>query len=116
MTKVFEPFWKRTKSTRRTKSERNIVITNADKGGAAVILDVKNYKKQCERQLNNTENCKHLQKDPAATNNELVRKVENEKLAQKNIASGLKVISLQTPQFHTQPKIQKEENPKNENE
>ena len=90
-----------------------MVITNADKGGAVVILDVKNYEKQCERQLNNTENYKHLQK---ATNNELVRKVEHEKLAQKNIASGLKVISLQTPQFHTQPKIQKEENPKNENE
>ena len=79
MNKVFEPSRKRTKSTRRTKSGRNIVITNADKGGAVVILDVKNYEKQCERQLHNTENYKHLQKDPTATNNQLVRKVSPEK-------------------------------------
>ena len=81
-----------------------MVITNADKGGAVVILDVKNYEKQCERQLNNTENYKHLQK---ATNNELVRKVENEKLAQKNIASGLKLPNFIHNQRYRKRKIQK---------
>ena len=84
-----------------------MVITNADKGGAVVILDVKNYEKQCERQLNNTENYKHLQKDPTATNNELVRKVENEKLAQKNIASGLKLPNFIHNQRYRKRKIQK---------
>ena len=49
-----------------TKSERtsmkelservDIIITKADKGGAVVIVDVKDYIKQAERQLNNTKN------------------------------------------------------------
>ena len=38
-------------------SERvDIIITKADKGGAVVIVDVKDYIKQAERQLNNTKN------------------------------------------------------------
>ena len=52
-----------------------IVITSADKGGAVVIMDVKGYVEECERQLNNTGNCNHLQKGPTATNNELVHGV-----------------------------------------
>ena len=67
-----------------------IIITNADKGGAVVILDAKDYVKECEKQLNNTENYKHLQKDLTATNNEIVqsiiKRLENERLIQKNIA------------------------------
>ena len=67
-----------------------IIITNVDKGGAVVILDAKDYVKECGRQLNNTENYKHLQKDPTATNNEIVqsiiKRLENERLIQKNIA------------------------------
>ena len=47
----------------------DIVITNTDKGGAVVILDVKDYEKEYEMQLNKTENYKCLQKDPTATNN-----------------------------------------------
>ena len=49
----------------------DIVITNANKGGAVVKLDVKDYVEECERQLSNTKNYKRLQKDPTATNNEL---------------------------------------------
>ena len=47
------------------------MITNTNKGGAVVKLDVKDYVEECERQLNNTKNYKRLQKDPIATNNEL---------------------------------------------
>ena len=65
----------------------DIVITNADKGSAVVILDVKDYLEECERQLDNTGNYKRLQKDPTATNNELLQSVikrfENEKLIHK---------------------------------
>ena len=57
------------------KMRDDIVINNADKGGVVVILDVKDSVKECESQLNNSENHKYLQKDPAATNNELVHNV-----------------------------------------
>ena len=54
-------------------SEReDIIITKADKGGAVVIVDVKDYIKEAERQLNNTENYRKLQEDPTATNMKLV--------------------------------------------
>ena len=54
-------------------SEReDIIITKASKGGAVVIMDVKDYIKETERQLNNTENFKKLQEDPTATNMKLV--------------------------------------------
>ena len=46
----------------------DIVITNTDKGGAVVIMDVKNYVEECERQLNNTENYNCLQKSPTEIN------------------------------------------------
>ena len=92
----------------------DIVITNAYKGGAIVILDVKDYVKECERQLNNTKNYENLQKDPIATNNELVHRIirglENEKLIQENIVEGLKINSPRTPQFFLQPKIHNKEN------
>ena len=62
------------KALKELKMRDDIVITNADKG-VAVILNVKDYVKECERQRNNAENYKHLQKDPSATNNELVYKL-----------------------------------------
>ena len=46
MTNVFKPFSNGTKSTRRIKSDKVIVITDADKGSAAVIVDVKDYLKE----------------------------------------------------------------------
>ena len=44
---MFEPFWKGTKSTRRLIVRDDIVITNVDKEGLLVILDVKDYVKDC---------------------------------------------------------------------
>ena len=92
-----------------------IVITNIDKGGAVVIMDVKDYVEECERQLNNTGNYNRLQKGPTATNNELVHSVikrfETVTLFRKNITEGLKINSPRNPRFYTQPKIYKERNP-----
>lgn len=70
---------------------------------------MKDYAKQCERQVNNTENQKYLQKDSTATNNELahnvIKRFGSKTLIQKSIAKGLKINSLQTPRFYTEPKI-----------
>ena len=56
-----------------------IVITNIDKGGAAVIMDVKDYVEECERQLNNTGNYNRLKKGPTATNKGN-KKIRNHKI------------------------------------
>ena len=42
------------------QSKDDIVIAEADKGGAVVIRDVEDYIKEAERQLHNTENYKRL--------------------------------------------------------
>ena len=103
---------KEQKPLEEVKVRDEIVITNPDKRGAVVILDVKDYVEECERQLNNTGNYNCLQKGPTATNNELVHSVikrfETEKLFRKNIAEGLKTNSPKNPRFYTQPKIYKE--------
>ena len=55
-----KPYNNLTKSERTSMKELServdIIITKADKGGAVVIVDVKDYIKQAERQLNNTKN------------------------------------------------------------
>ena len=51
------------------QSRNDIVITNANKGGAAVNLVVEDYVKEAERQLNNKENYRKVNYDPATTNN-----------------------------------------------
>ena len=47
---------KEQKALQELQSSDDIVITEADKGGAVVILDVEDYIKEAERQLHNTEN------------------------------------------------------------
>ena len=55
---------KEQKASEEIKQSEDIVITNADKGDAVVILDVKDYIKEYERQLNDTEHYIHLGVDP----------------------------------------------------
>ena len=47
-------------SMKELSEREDIIITKADKGGAVVIVDVKDYIKEAERQLNNTENYRKL--------------------------------------------------------
>lgn len=54
-------------------SEReHITLTKADKDGTVDIVAVKDYLKEVERQLNNTNNYRKHQKDPAETNMKLL--------------------------------------------
>ena len=62
---------KRTNTQNLNKRE-DILITNAGKGGAVVIVDVKDYIKEAERLLTNIKNYRKLQKDPTTTNMKLV--------------------------------------------
>ena len=84
-----------------------------DKGGAVVIVDVKDYIKEAERQLNNTKNYRKLQEDPTATNMKFVNDtIERfKKLMNEKVAEGLKKNDPKTPKFYLRPKIHKEGNP-----
>ena len=85
------------------RKEKDIVITNTDKGGAVATLDVKDYAKECQRQLNNTENYKHLQKDRSATKDELVyniiKRFEKEELSRKSSQKNFKWALCKLPNF-----------------
>ena len=87
----------------------------AGKGGAVVIMDVKDHIKETERQLNNTENFKKLQEDPTATNmklvNDAIERFKKQKLINEKVAEGLKRNDPKTLTFYLHPKIHKESNP-----
>ena len=57
------------------QSRNDIVINDADKGEAVVILDVEDYVKEAERQLNNKENYRKINHEPSTVNDETIHKV-----------------------------------------
>ena len=57
---------------KRLSERDDIVITNADKGGVAVIIHTVNYIAEFERQLNDTNSYKRLENDPTQKNSKLV--------------------------------------------
>ena len=56
----------------KSKQTRRYFNHKAGKGGAVVIVDVKDYIKEAEWLLTNIKNYRKLQKDPTATNMKLV--------------------------------------------
>ena len=57
------------------KHREYIVIKNTAKGDAVVILDVKDYIIESERQLGNTKHHRHLQHDSKTENNTAINKI-----------------------------------------
>ena len=93
----------------------DIIITKADKGGATVILDVKDYITEAIRQLNDIHSYEKLDCDPTSTYNEIINNaIDNllkvNKLPEK-VAQSLKNDKLKTPKFYTLPKVHKPNNP-----
>ena len=80
------------KALQELQPRDDIVITDADKDGMVVILDVEDYIEDAERQLHNTENYKRLNYNPTTTNSETVNKTikrfHKENLISKNTAGG----------------------------
>ena len=54
------------------EKRKDIIITNADKGGAVVIMDVEKYINEANRQLSDKRNYKKLQEDPTLQHSNLV--------------------------------------------
>ena len=114
LTKMKErPYNNLTKSERTSMKELServgITITKAEKGGAVVIVDVKDYIKQAEQQINNTKNYRKLQEDPTATNMKFVKntieRFKKQKLINEKVADGLKRNDPKTPKLYLRPKI-----------
>ena len=60
-------------------SQRNdILITKVDKGGAVLIMDVDDYIRDANRQLNNTDFYKKIPNDPTESNRNKVNNTVNE--------------------------------------
>ena len=93
----------------------DIIICNADKGGATVIMDVNDYIKEANRQLNDETHYKELQSDPTTTHlrivNDTIERFKKEKLINEKLANSLKITEARTPLFYLLPKIHKEGNP-----
>ena len=96
------------------ESKNKIVITDSDKVRAIVILDVEDYGKEVERQLNNKEKYRKKIYDPTTANNETIHKVisrfQTEDLLSKNISEGLKTENPKTLHFCQKPKVHKKGN------
>jgi len=97
-------------------SERtDLIITNADKGGAVVVMDTDRYITEANRQLSNTENYKQIKNNPTFTNNKLINdtieRFKNSNELKSNIAEGLKTLDAKTPKLYFLPKIHKKRQP-----
>ena len=97
------------------KDREDIIITKADKGGAVVILDVKDYLTEANRQLNNTEFYKkidvNLTETHADTINKVIQNFATSKLLPEQTAKALTVENARTAKFYMLPKVHKEGNP-----
>ena len=95
---------------KETKREY-IIITNADKRGAVVIVDRNDYVKEVECQLNDKDNYHILPQDPTLGKNRLVKQTidrfKKEKLITDKTVDGLKTSASRTPRFYITPKIHK---------
>ena len=101
-------------SMKELSEREDIIITKADKDDAAVIVDVKDYIKGAEQQLNNTKNYKKRQEDQTATNmklvNDTIERFKKQKLINEKVSEGLKRNGPRTLNFYLRPKIHKEGN------
>ena len=93
----------------------DILICKADKGGATVILDVKDYIREANRQLGDKNFYRKLDSDPTNTHLELVSNaidtLQRQNHLHKKIAEGLKQPVARTPRLYLLPKIHKSGNP-----
>ena len=91
-----------------------ITNTNADKGGAIVIIDVEDCVKEAEKQLNKKKNYRKISYNPNTANNETIHKVisrfQKENLLSKNISEGLTTKKPQDTTYLPESKVHREGN------
>ena len=104
-----------TKALENLMKRDDIIICNADKGGAVVIIDVKDYIQEAMRQLNDSMFYEKVSNNPTKLHTELVNhaieKLKREGKLNEKLADGLKVEDPRTPLFYLLPKVHKPNNP-----
>ena len=93
---------------------KDLIITNADKGGAVVIMNTDSYIKEANRQMSDKVSYKQLTEDQTLKHNRMVNQTierfKNEKLLTQKIADGLKITNPKTLKFYISSKIHKPNN------
>ena len=74
------------KAMEELSKQKDFIITNADKGGAVVIMDVEKYINEANRQLSDKRNYKSLQENPTLQHSNLVNDTKKENLLSKKLA------------------------------
>ena len=89
-------------------SERSgIIITKADKGGAVVIMDQKDYISEAQREFKNHH--EKFSKYPTTANAKLLNDITQR--FKQEIADGLRMSNPKPPKFYIERKIHKKDNP-----
>ena len=82
---------------------KDLVITNADKDGAVVIMGTDSYIEEAKWQLTEKTSYKQLTQDPIIQHNKMVNQTierfKNEKLLPKETADGLKISNPRHQSF-----------------
>ena len=103
------------KAMEELAKRKDIIINNADKGSAVVIMDIEKYINEANCQLSDKRNYKKLQEDPTLQHSNLVNdtidRFKKENLLSKKLADGLKTVNPKTAMFYISPKIHKGNNP-----
>ena len=89
----------------------DLIFTKADKGGALVIIDVKDYILEANRQLDDTKFYQKLTSDPTQIYSERINDTidcfKSEGLLTNKVADGLKNHEPRTSKFYLNTKIHK---------
>ena len=106
---------KERKALRTLSSNKEIIIFPADKGGATVIQNTKDYIKEAERQLSDTNFYKKIDTDLTNKHKTQIKNlVENlieKNEISKNVGDILIGKKTRTPQIYFLPKVHKKKNP-----
>ena len=88
-------------------------MTNADKGGATVILDVEDYIEKANKVLKDENYYKRISHDPTHEHMKIVNDIteifHRQQVLAKNIADNLKTTNVKTPHFYIRPKVHKKD-------
>ena len=97
------------------RARDDIIIINADKGGAITILNTEDYVKEANRQLKDEKCYQELNSNPtlsyANTVNSTIDLFKSQHKIPDKVAEGLKVKNPKTPTLKLPPKVHKENHP-----